>query len=296
MLVDRLLGASSGCEYTADFTDTIVDTAGRFRLVFDDGVVVSAASASVAAAYESEGNVFSPEVSITVPDIDVDGNKDIHDLSGTTIRVSFRPVAGSNDACNSDRVFWEIRSNGSVGRLSSSRAVVLLDRPAGASNSCEYAANFADSVVDVGGALGLVSGDGVVVSAASASVAAVYENVGSTFSPDISITVPDIDVDGNGVHDFLGTTILVSFDPVGGSNDVCNSGSERWVVDDDGSVTRSSGAAGLVDSPQGVESRCQYDVAFEAVGAGGRWSGSGLCWAFYGFCCFGCCCCCLYEY
>ena len=74
---------------------------GVLRLVSGDGVVVSAASASVAAVYENAGNVFSPDISITVPDIDVDDDG-IHDLSGTTISVSFRPVAGSNDACNSD--------------------------------------------------------------------------------------------------------------------------------------------------------------------------------------------------
>ena len=98
----------------------------------------------------------------------------------------------------------------------------------GASSSCEYTANFVAD--DVGGALGLVFDDGVVFSAASASVVAVYENAGNVFSPDISITVPDIDVDDDGIHDLSRTTISVSFRPVADSNNACRSDSERLVV------------------------------------------------------------------
>ena len=71
----------------------------------------------------------------------------------------------------------------------------------GVSSSCEYAVNFSNSISgnsisgnSIRGFLRLVSGDGVVVSAASASVAAVYEvRRICTFSPEVSITVPDID-------------------------------------------------------------------------------------------------------
>ena len=188
------IGRLSSCEYTAHFPYTIFDVAGVFRVVSGDGVVVSAASASVAAVYENAGSTFSPDISITVPDID-DDDDGIHDLSGTTIGFSFRTVAGSNNACRgygSGSESWVVRSNGSVAGLRGFGAVVLVDRLVGASSSCEYTAHFTNTIFDVAGVFRVVSGDGVVVSAASASVAAVYENAGSTFSPDISITVPDI--------------------------------------------------------------------------------------------------------
>ena len=110
---------------------------------------------------------FSPDISITMPDIDtnVDG---VHDLSGETISVSFRPF---DDACNSGSEDWVVGDNGSVTRSSS--VVVLVDRPVGVSSSCEYTANFPETIFDVAGVFRVVSGDGVVVSAASASVAAV---------------------------------------------------------------------------------------------------------------------------
>ena len=71
------------------------------------------------------------------------------------------------------------------------------------------------------------------------------------FSPDISITVPDLDIDNDGIHDLSGTTIRFSFRPVAGSNFVCDLGdnNNRWVVGDDGSVTRPSSAVRLVDRP-----------------------------------------------
>ena len=293
VLVDRPVGASSGCEYTADFTDVVV---GVFRLVSGDGVVVSAASASVAAVYENAGSTFSPDISITVPDLDVDEDG-IHDLSGKHIGVVFRRVVGSNNECNNhDGETWVVGDDGTVTRLSrafsAGSSVVLVDRLVGVSSSCEYTADFPDSIPGTisnrGGALRLVSGDGVVVSAASASVAAVYENAGSTFSPDISISVPDLDVDDDGIHDLSGTRISVVFRRVVGSNNACDPigfrGGESWVVGDDGTVRRErfpsflfghisearflQGAVVFVDSLGGASSGCEYTADFTDVVGG----------------------------
>ena len=104
----------------------------------------------------------------TVPDLDID-NDGIHDLSGTTISVSFHELYG---ICISASESWVVGDDGSVTR-ESSRVVLPLN--------CDYRAHFPNTIAEVGGALILVSGNRVPVSAALARVAAVYENAGSTF-------------------------------------------------------------------------------------------------------------------
>ena len=78
------------------------------------------------------------------------------------------------------------------------------------------------------------------------------------FSPSISITVPDVDDDGNNVNDFSGTVIAVAFEPVTGSDAGCTAAvSVNYMVEDNGDVSGS--APDLVDRPTGVTTQCSYD-------------------------------------
>lgn len=85
----------------------------------------------------------------------------------------------------------------------------------------------------------------------------------TTFSPSVTITVPQTDTDGDGVKDFAGASFVVEFDAMENSNSGCtDSATGTYVVQDGGAVTASNGAPVLVDRPAGVTSNCSYDVIF----------------------------------
>lgn len=85
----------------------------------------------------------------------------------------------------------------------------------------------------------------------------------TTFSPSVTITVPLMDSDGDGVKDYAGVSFVVEFDAVENSDDGCTDfATGTYVVQNGGAVTALNGAPVLVDRPAGVTSNCSYDVTF----------------------------------
>ncbi len=92
------------------------------------------------------------------------------------------------------------------------------------------------------------------------------EDSDSTFTPVITLTIPDVDEDEDGINDYSGQEFEVKFQREPGSSDECTSSdSTRLVVDDRGSASlaESKPPARLIDRPSGADARCEYSVAFQ---------------------------------
>ena len=255
VLVDVPAGQSGGCEYNATFPGTAAS--GDLILASAASVTVSA-SAAASAGYRT---VFSPEVTITVPDLDA--------LSGTTFTVGFARVAGSHAGCTATaEEVWVAGTGGTTARQGGTNAAVLTNVPAGQSSGCEYDVMFPTPVPSAAGDLVLTSSAAVTVRAVSVAAEATYMNTDITFSADVEITVPPVDA-------LSGTTITVGFARVAGSHAGCTATAEEvWVVGTGGTTALQGGAdaaASLVDVPAGQSSGCEYDVTFppSVVGVAG---------------------------
>ena len=261
MLVDRLANEDRRCSYSVEFPasaaggDLVLDATGT--------VTVSAEAVSAAATYINAESLFSPEVTVMVPDFDDDGDG-VNNYAGTDIVVSFAAVGGSDPGCAAVTQTWRI-SDGGAAVLSGGPAV-LVDRPEGVTSRCSYDVVFPPSAA--GGDLVRTSSGSVVVSAAAVSAAATYINAESMFSPEVTVTVPQTS-DGGGVNLYAGVDIVVSFAAVNSSDPGCTAATQTWRINDGGTAVLSGGSAVLVDRPQGVTSRCSYNVVFPASAAGG---------------------------
>ena len=147
---------------------------------------------------------------------------------------------------------------------------MLVDVPAGQENSCSYTATFPSSVsANAAGVsdLTLSTASEVTVSGSDKTAAAEYQtSILVEFTPEVTITIPGTDAGGDGVNDFTGTDITVTFAPVGSTPVGCTAtASEVWQIDAAGTATRQSneGAAFvLVGRPAGQENSCSYTVTF----------------------------------
>ena len=264
VLADQPVGATDSCEYTVVFPETVAGSVRGLALMAAEPVVVSAASVSVAAVYMYARSVFSPVVAITVPSFD-DNNDGNNDYWHTRINVSFRRVWGSDSGCTKTASgTWGVESDGSVTRRLG-RGAVLVGYPEGVASRCKY---YVTSRTSYNSDRGLIQKWGRIIIAASRSVDLVYVNARTVFSPVVAISVPDIDEDDDGSNDFSGTSFVVSFVPVAGSDVGCTeTASEVWKVGDGGVVARSGATAVLVARPERVDSRCEYNVVFpDSVG------------------------------
>ena len=251
-LVDRPAGQTSRCPYNVRFQQTVSTAVGDLELVSESLVEVSAASLSAEATYT---NLFVPDVDITVSATDF--------FSGATIAVTFTSATSPPNGCTesaSER--WRLNNDGSLTRVGSGAS--LADYPPGMPDRCSYGVEFQETVPDDAGVLMLVPPSSpLLVSATSRTVAASYV---SRFFPDVSITVLDIDEDGDGVNDFSGIDITIEFSPISDAPSGCTDiVEETWQVGDDGVAQRSGEATPLSDLPEGQTDRCVYDVVFPNV-------------------------------
>ena len=259
VLVDRPAGQTSRCEYVVGFPSTVTAvtaSAEVMTLASTTPVTVSFTAKEATASYV---NTFSPEITIMVPDIDDDDGDNV--FAETTFMVSFAPVDGSHAGCLADVVeVWVVGAGGVATRQGG--AALLVDRPRDVASDCKYVVEFPTPVATAVGALTLASTTPATVSFTAKGAAASYENTDSVFSPGVLFTFPDVDDNNDGVNDFAGTNIEVTFTRTAGSHAGCSAtATETWRVADSGTLTQQGAAAELVGRPAGQTQGCAYDVS-----------------------------------
>ena len=253
------------------FSGVFLPSGGSFLALSEASPTVQGNSVNVTASYRVTQTEFSPELSPRVADVDED-NDDRHDFAGTRLDVRISPATDSRPECSAPQVErWEILQDGSLTKLDVTQ---LVDRPLGLSYRCKYWVTFpnsnsapADSSPDAdlkSGNLFRTSERSVNIQAIKRTASVSYLEFQTKFLPEVAVSVPDHDDDNNGINDFSGTDIRVSFTPVAGSNAGCTSSANGlWRVQDDGRL-KVSASAPLVNLPRGSTSHCSYDVSFAA--------------------------------
>jgi len=256
-------GAPGECEYTVNYqvigTGAGSTSLGRVALVGSTGTYrVSGRSPVIAAEFTSR-TVFTTSVALTVPQTQ-DNPEGVNDHSGQRFTFSLRRTGGPSGGCSSSfSAVYEVADDGSVALAEGSLA--LTDRPAGWLTRCIYELAIPPRVGD----LALSGGRGRTVFAESVNVVGTYFALTTSFVPSVTISVPQINDDGNTANDYTGTEFDVVFTRVEGANADCTETATTTVtVGDDGSSEVTTEAM-LVNRPARVDARCEYDVAFPAM-------------------------------
>lgn len=216
-----------------------------------------------------EPGYFSPDFTISAPYIDTDDDG-ISDLSGKNIRFVYR---GYTIPCvelqHDDLVETYTVGNRGTVTLSSS-AARLLNRAYDTGLPCRYATlysiPFAERKVEALD-IELYRTDDATYWTTEANRSAKF-SFGSKFLPNISITVPQIDDDNDGINDFSGRTISVDFSRSAGAPSDCSkiptTLSYTAEVGDDGRLTRTAGIPDLylVERIASRTLSCSYDVTY----------------------------------
>lgn len=249
-LVDTPQGSAVSCVY--EITWPMWHSQGgrqpRFELQSGYTTRVSAQSRAATASYVPGETRYTPDVEIIVPDSDL--NKDgSNDFTGTLFDIVFSSAGGCSTSATQRHI---VRSDGSVPVLSTAN---LVDFPKGSGVSCTYNVTWPDvsRLVKPSNAPGSSS-------ATLGTLRIEYTASLTTFSPEITITVPQVDEDRDGTNDFANTQFVVRIVRTSERSECTESRSEIYVVDDNGTVTLSNAAAELVGLPEGGESLCAYRI------------------------------------
>ncbi len=260
-LIGRPAGVEKECIYEIRWPTF---QAGEAVMVRRSGPVatVSYSNRVVSADYVA-GTVasFSPEVNISVPDVDTNGDG-VNDFSGTNFEVFFRRLAGSNSACShSEYGMYTVQSDGSV--AVHGEAPVLVDRTVEmSSEGCSYSVRWPTVVGFV-----LQPGASDAVNYTARSISASYASgTVLSFSPEVNISVPEVDVDNDGVNDLSGTEFVIKFDGSGSIADGCYSfANATYVVQDSGAVEVSGEVPVLAFKTVGEDWHCSYELTWPTV-------------------------------
>lgn len=223
------------------------------------GVRAQAKVASATYSYTSGSTSFSPVVEITVTDSKVLGNTNsdgdlVNDFTNTRFTVWF---SSSMNGCSGRTAeLHVVREDGTVERTSGQ--VNLVDFPQDSGISCVYDVTWPDDLprlVKPSNAPGSVS-------ESSGTLSVHYEASLLDFTPNITITVPDVDEDDNGINDLSSTTFVVRFTQSRTNAECSEPKHESHVVGDDGEVTRDGPGVTLVGVPEGSTTRCTYLIGW----------------------------------
>ena len=258
-LVDYPVGERTSCSYDVIWPEVPgwVLQPGATARVSASAREISARYSAVAATY------FTPDVTITVPQLDADGDGD-NDYFGTSLRVIFRRVEGSDMGCT--RVTGvDLVVQGS-GVVTGPSEPVLVDRPEGVGTSCNYRVIWPE----LGGTerqRHQPAGTPTEVSASAKSVSANYVAATNWYWPSIKIFIPDLDVNGDGVNYFSGTEFVVELRRVEVSHADCTaSASGTYEAQDNGKVKLARARPHkIVAHPAGVIEHCQYELTWPVV-------------------------------
>jgi len=251
-LVGQPARTTTLCQYAV----SLPDVAGTLTLQPGSTTMVTSDSPAVSATYFAPASSFRPVVSVTVPLID-DNTPGTNDYSGTEFMVVFTPVEGADSGCTATAATTAtIGDNGQ----STATTPMLVNHPTGVDARCQY-----DVAFPAVAGLVLQPGATATVDAASRMAAATYFAPTSSFSPAITITVPQIDDDGDNANDFSGTAFTVAFARVAGANAGCTQSATATVTIDDDGNSEVITAAMLVNRPSGINARCAYSVTYFAA-------------------------------
>jgi len=266
VLVDIPAGKAVRCSYDVTHESTKATSLGTLSLQTGATALIGLDITAVTAVYTLGATMFTPSVLIAVPQIDDSDGDNI--FAGQEFTVRFAPVSGSDAGCTaSGSSGFVVGDDGSVVLMSGSALPALVDRPPGVTARCSYDVTFPATV----GTLGLQAGATATVDAVRSSATAAYlTTAATTFTPSVTITVPqlDVDTDQTANNDFSGVEFMVEFAPVPLSDAGCSAAaSSTFVVGDDGSVALMAGSAlpALVDVPAGAAAQCSYDITFPAA-------------------------------
>ena len=210
-MVGRPEGVRSDCFYDVRFPDTVAATAEVLVRISAEFAIIGSAALETSATYAS---VFSPEIDIATPSIDVDGDSR-HDSAGMTLTVQYRTLSQNSDICtHRAEEVWQVDGDGVVTRQSP--AAVLVNYSQTKQNHCVYRVLFPEFIPAATRVLERPQDKVYVTVGGDATSAAItYEHSPITFFfPELRISVPDIDADEDARNDFLGTAIRVAYTPV----------------------------------------------------------------------------------
>jgi len=267
-LVNRPQGANARCRYDVAFEATV----GMLTLQPGSTTVLDATSPTATATYFAATSSFMPAIGITVPQIS-DNDPAVNDYSGTEFDLTFTPVSGADSGCTQTATGTATVADD--GTVPTTTQAMLVNRPTGVDVRCQYDVAWPSMVED----LTLQPGSTSTVDVTSLTATATYHAPTSTFMPAITINVPQISDNDPAVNDYSGTNFEVRFTRVSGANAGCSQTVFAVVaIDDDGnsavigSSTITDGNAvsslqppTLVNRPTGVDTRCQYDIAFQST-------------------------------
>lgn len=257
LLVDRPAGETARCSYVIGWpnVDGLKLRAGATADVSATTPVDSVSQTMVKATYDA---AFTPTITVTVPDLD-ENDDDNNDFAGTTVRISYRSRSGAGCSYG---VEGYVVGNDGIGALSGP-AAVLVKYPTSAAEGvlCVYWLSLTSNSSDT-----LVAPPSFRYSSSRPEVDADNSSdsfpLVTVFSPAISITVPQVDADGNSINDFSGAGFSIRFTREAGSHPSCHrSVSLRFSANSAGLVNSNWSVPILIDRPAGATSRCSYDLA-----------------------------------
>lgn len=244
-----------------------------------------------------EPATFTPDIDFGIPEYDRDNEPGVSVFTGAEIDVTFTHSGGPLTGCSSPTTLtYTIQDDRSATTTTNEK---LINFPPGVDRPCGYTAEFEEEIISAVGidpAWRLVrhSAASQTLTYGTGQVQATYHGE-TQFLPLWTITVPLVDTDDDGDHDYAGTGLGT----VGqanifwvwrwpGSQSSCGyiaDGSpspfpftgERnrevlhdalWIIRADGTTSVQEGARGLIDRPLGNTSRrCQYTLRADGVGA-----------------------------
>ncbi len=281
-LVSMPAGQTTPCRYVATFQPHLsAGEFGPFPIVSGQGFEFSSGE-RVSAVY-ADATPFEPMLSFTVSPAPSGGAMSAH--AGGVIAVPYAKTATSSTSCSRDGVLrYVIGSDGLVSPASGAPSLISTVGDQSAT-PCAYDVTFPSTVSSAPGAASpwvLRLGGGATTETVSEAMASHSRTLTAVdaFAPDVSISVPPIDVTIGGASKNLFADVLTSapgasarygpvtfrveFDRSGGPTSGCSDVGATYTVQDDGSVT--GDAPALIDRLTPGGTQCVYAVMFPTTG------------------------------
>lgn len=241
------------CEYSPIFPAT-----RAFGNLYFTGSTqrVSANRPTVNAQYNVV-ELFTPTASITVPDVDTNGDGN-HDRYGYPLAIALTATDGRVSGCTREVLMtFRILEDGSL--ESTSRTIRLVDRPPdNLGFTCQYNVEYS-----WGRHTGWIErpGSTTVISGSRPNITVVFSGpAASTFEPEVTISVPQVDRNNNGGNDYQGRVFRVAFSSLAGSAAGCTPMANAvYTIMNNGRSTARVRVS-LVGRPEGASSDCIYEV------------------------------------
>ncbi len=271
----RLVGLAPGCEPTLEFPADIASGSSDIMLTLATTPAAqeapTAASPRATATYVDGRTSFQPEVTINLPD------PVPTEAVGAQFVVTFIPTTTSPTGCappaNPDGESWSVTATGAA--RDAGRRATLVGVPAGTTEACAYRITWpsiAGLVTPSTSTLTFAPDD--VAGSTTLAVAYRARSERVPFTPMPSVSLPVVDYDGDGAHDYAGARLVVTYAPKSGGHRGCTQGETEAIyevqaalVNGATAVEMAGAAPSLTDAPMDSSHACAYDVAFSSTAA-----------------------------